>query len=319
MLLISADRLRELVTMREAIDVVRQAFIDVSRGVIDQPPRVAVGRGSALAMIARHTDGGGTVLKALTIRPDNPNRGLPTIQALVIWFDGLTGAPLAALDGTSLTAMRTGATSGVATELLAPADAAVLAIIGAGGQAPDQVRAICAVRDIREVRVAARSYDSAQRLLVKLEPELTSTKIVACQTVVEAISGADVVCAATNSKEALFAADDLRDRVHVNAIGAYTLTMCELPADLLRSAEVVSVDQVEMALAEAGDLVGAIRDGAMQVGDMVEIGTLLRQERPEFTGRTVFKSVGIAAQDLALARLATEKAMAIGGFPTADL
>jgi len=297
---------------------VRQAFIDVSRGAIDQPTRASVGSGAALAMIARHDDGGGTVLKAITIRPDNPGRGLPTIQALVIWFDGLTGTPLALLDGTSLTAMRTGAASGVATELLAPADASVLAIVGAGGQAADQVSAVCAVRPITEVRVAARSHGSAERLAHKLESEV-SAKIVACETVVEAVSKADVVCAATNSKKPLFAAGDLRDRVHVNAIGAYTLTMCELPADLLGSADVVAVDQVEAALAEAGDLVGAIRDGAMQVGDLVEIGAILRQERRRFAGRTVFKSVGIAAQDLALARLATEKAMAIAGFPTVVL
>jgi ornithine cyclodeaminase/alanine dehydrogenase-like protein (mu-crystallin family) len=319
MLLISAENLRKLVSMREAIDVVRQAFIDVSRGVIEQPTRVAVGGGSALAMIARHANGGGTVLKAITIRRDNSDRGLPNIQALVVWFDGLTGAPLAALDGTSLTAMRTGAASGVATALLAPADASVLTIIGAGGQAPDQVRAVCAVRPIREVRVAARSYGSAQRLALTLEPEISAAKIVACETVVEAVSGADVVCTATNSERPLFAADDLTDRVHLNAIGAYTLTMCELPADLLGSADVVAVDQVEAALAEAGDLVSAIRDGTMQVGDLVEIGALLRQEPPRFNGRTVFKSVGIAAQDLALARLATDKAMAIAGFPTVAL
>ena len=315
MLLISAERLRELVTMPEAIGVVRQAFIDVSRGAIDQPPRAAVGSGSALAMIARHDDGGGTVLKAVTIRPDNPGRGLPTIQALVIWFDGLTGTPLAVLDGTSLTAMRTGAASGVATELLAPADASVLAIIGAGGQAPDQVRAVCAVRPITEVHVAARSHGSAQRLANMLGSEV-SVKIVACETVVEAVLGADVVCAATNSTKPLFAAGDLRDHVHVNAIGAYTLTMGELPADLLGTADVVAVDQVEMALAEAGDVVGAIRSGALKVGNLIEIGNLLRGARPRFSGRTVFKSVGIAAQDLALARLATEKAMAIAGFPT---
>jgi ornithine cyclodeaminase len=319
MLLISAERLRNLVSMPEAIDVVRQAFIDVSRGAIEQPTRVAVGSGSALAMIARHTDGGGTVLKAITIRRDNPDRGLPNIQALVVWFDGLTGTPLAALDGTSLTAMRTGAASGVATDLLAPGDASVLAIIGAGGQAPDQVRAVCAVRRIKEVRVAARSIESARRLAAKLETELSPARIMACESVAEAVSEADVVCTVTNSERPLFNAGDLRDRVHMNAIGAYTLTMCELPADLLRKVDVVAVDQIEAALAEAGDLVGAIRHGELQVGDLVEIGALLLKDKPRFTGRTVFKSVGIAAQDLALARLATEKAMAIAGFPTADL
>lgn len=319
MLLISAENLRKLVSMPEAIDAVRQAFLDVSRGVIEQPTRVAVGGGSALAMVARHIEGGGTVLKAITIRRDNRERGLPNIQALVIWFDGLTGTPLAALDGGALTAMRTGAASGVATELLAADEASVLAVIGAGAQAPDQVRAVCAVRPIREVRVAARSLDSSRRLTASLEAELAHTKIVPCRTVLEAVAGADVVCTVTYSDRPLFEAADLAARVHVNAIGAYTLSMRELPDDLLGGADVVAVDQVEAALAEAGDLVGAIERGAMQARDVVEIGALLSRQKSPFTGRTVFKSVGIAAQDLALARLATEKAAAVADLPTVTL
>jgi len=299
--------------------VVRRAFIDVSLGVIEQPNRVAVGNGSALAMIARHIESGATVLKAITIRRDNRDRALPNIQALVVWFDGLTGSPLAALDGASLTAMRTGAASGVATDLLAAPDASVLAIIGAGAQAPDQVRAVCAVRQIKEIRVAARSSDSARRLAEKLEPELSPARIVTCASVAEAVSPADVICTATTSDKPLFEAGMLAERVHVNAIGAYTLTMCELPADLFRAADVVTIDQLPATLAEAGDLVGAIERGAIQVEDLVEIGALLRRKKPIFTGRTVFKSVGIAAQDLALAGLATEKASAVAGFPTVVL
>ena len=209
--------------MPQAIDVVRRAFIDVSLGVIEQPNRVAVGNGSALAMIARHIESGATVLKAITIRRDNRDRALPNIQALVVWFDGLTGSPLAALDGASLTAMRTGAASGVATDLLAAPDASVLAIIGAGAQAPDQVRAVCAVRQIKEIRVAARSSDSARRLAEKLEPELSPARIVTCASVAEAVSPADVICTATTSDKPLFEAGMLAERVHVNAIGAYTL------------------------------------------------------------------------------------------------
>ncbi len=319
MLLISAEALRDLVSMREAIDAVRQAFIDLSLGEIEQPTRVAVGGGSGLAMIARHRQGGGTVLKAITIRSDNRDRGLPNIQALVVWFDGLTGTPLAAIDGTALTAMRTGAASGVATDLLAPRGAAVLAMIGAGAQAPDQVKAVCAVRRIDEVRVAARSRESAQSLVARLAPELEVRRIVACDTIGEALAGADVVCTATNSGTPLFQAADLSDRVHVNAIGAYTHSMRELPADLLSGADVVAIDQLEATLAEAGDLVDAIKQGALREQDMVEIGSLLSRKEAPHAGRTVFKSVGVAAQDLALARLATEKASGSPDLPTFEL
>ena len=126
----------------------------------------------------------------------------------MVWFDGQSGTPIAALDVASLTAMRTWAASGAATEFLAPGDASVLAIIGAGGQTPDQVRTVCAVRPIREVRVAARSSESARRLAAKVDTELSPAKIVACDSVVEAVSEADVVCTATNSEKPLYSAGE---------------------------------------------------------------------------------------------------------------
>lgn len=316
MLLISHETLRELVSMREAVDAVRGAFIELSAGDIEQPTRVAVGDGSGLAMIARDRKAGGIALKAITIRSGNQVLGLPNIQALVIWFDGITGTPLAAIDGASLTAMRTGAASGVATDHLADDGVSVLAVIGAGAQAPDQVRAVCTVRPISEVRIAARSIDSARTLASKLASEMAGTRFLPCESIVEAVSGAEVICTATNSRAPLFEAADLKARVHVNAIGAYTLAMRELPAELLRDADLVAIDEREAILAEAGDLVGAIEQGALRERDMVEIGLLLAQDRIRYEGRTVFKSVGVAAQDLALARLASEKAAGMASLPT---
>ena len=307
MLVISPDRLRELVPMRAAIDAVRDGFIAGSAGGIEQPTRLALEGGRALAMLAADRQGIGTVLKVVTVRGGNPGRGLPAVQAVVIWFDGETGTPEAIIDGGTLTALRTGAASGVATDLLASPAAGVLAMIGAGGQAADQVRAVCAVRPIREVRIASRDPMHAAALAARLAGELEPVRVVA-RNVPGALAGADVVCTATTATRPLFAALDLAPVVHVNAVGAYTEGMCELPAELLAGASVVAVDLIDAALAEAGDLIQAIRVGLLQRERLVEIGTLLARPAAPPGGRTVFKSVGVAAQDWALARLAVDRA-----------
>ncbi len=309
MLVISPDRLRELVPMRAAIDAVRDGFIAASAGGIEQPTRLALEGGRALAMLAADRQGIGTVLKAVTVRGGNPGRGLPAVQAVVIWFDGETGTPEAIIDGGTLTALRTGAASGVATDLLASPDSGVLAMIGAGGQAADQVRAVCAVRPIREVRIASRDPVHAAALAARLAGELEPVRVVA-GNVPGALAGADVVCTATTATRPLFAARDLAAVVHVNAVGAYTEAMCELPAELLAGASVVAVDLLDAALAEAGDLIQAIRAGTLQRERLAEIGTLLVRPAAPPGGRTVFKSVGVAAQDWALARLAVDRARA---------
>ena len=304
---ISGRRLRRLVPMPAAIQAVREAFVAASAGEIEQPTRLALGGGSALAMLAADRAGGGTVLKAVTVRPGNADGPYPVVQAVVLWFDGPTGAPVAAIDGTVLTALRTGAASGVATDLLAPRDARVLAVIGAGGQAPDQVRAVCAVRPIAEVRVASRDVAHAAALATRLRGELAAVRVIATG-VREAVAGADVVCTATTALAPVFATGDLAPQVHVNAVGAYTPAMCELPPELLAGAAVIAVDRLEAAMAEAGDLLRAIDAGMLRPERLVELGTLLATGADRPAGQSVFKSVGIAAQDWALARLAVERA-----------
>ena len=252
MISISGSLLRDLVPMRDAIDAVRHAYMKVSAGAIEQPTRLALKGGSALAMLARDSGSGATVLKALTIRPDNPKAGRPAIQALVVLFDGAPGAPSALIDGRSLTALRTGAASGVGTDLLAAEDARTMVMIGAGAQSADQIRAVCAVREIREVRVVSRTADSAQNL------------------------------------------------------------MSRMASELLRDARLVVVDEMEAAMAEAGDLLQAIGRGQLNVENIKEIGALLKDPPPRSGGWTVFKSVGIAAQDLEVAQLAVARARESG-------
>lgn len=298
--------------MRDAIDAVRHAFEKVSAGAIEQPARLVLQGGSAIAMMARDSESETVVLKALTIRPQNPASGRPAIYALVIVFDGVSGAPAALIDGKSLTSLRTGAASGVATDLLAPEGATTMAMIGAGAQSADQIRAVCCVREIHEVRVVSRTADTAHYLINRITSELPSVHFVSKMSNTEAIAGADVICTATPASTPLFNASDLAPNVHINAIGAFTPEMCELPPELLRDARIVVVDQVEAAMAEAGDLLQAINRGQLDAGSIMEIGRVLK-DPPSFEGgRTVFKSVGIAALDLAVAQLAVWKARESG-------
>jgi ornithine cyclodeaminase len=262
-------------------------------------------------MAASDADGLGTVVKVVAVKPDNAGRGLPTIRASALWLDGDTGEAQAIIDGSALTALRTGAASGAATALLADRSASVLAVLGAGAQAPDQVRAIRCVRAIRSVRIASRTAASACRLAENLSQGDSSLTVTTHPTPEDALQGADVVCCATPSQVALFPAAALGHRVHINAVGAFRPDMCELGADTFRQASLVAVDQVAAARSEAGDVIHAARAGALRLESLVELGQLLSGQvayAPE--GTTIFKSVGLAAQDWAVAHLAVTRAVA---------
>lgn len=308
MLEISGDTLRQSVSMVEAIDAVQNAFIKVSAGGIEQPTRLVLERGTAIAMLARDRANGTIALKALTIRPENRAVGLAAIQAVVIVFDGPSGTAQAIIDGTALTALRTGAASGTATNLLAAKDARVLAMIGAGGQSADQIRAVCAVRPITEVCIFSRDEARAKALAARLTPELKKVRLTTVTGIPEAISRADIICTATPSTAPLFDVADLKPNAHVNAIGAFTPAMCELPPELLRDADIIAIDEMEASMTEAGDLLQAIDQGMLNREKLVELGKLLVDPGlSRGRGWTVFKSVGIAAQDLAVAELAVKK------------
>jgi len=259
-------------------------------------------------------DGGaGMAVKLVTIVGGNAARGLPVVQAIVTWIDGTTGEPLAVLDGTELTAMRTGAASGVATRLLARPEAAVLALVGAGGQAAWQVRAVCAARPIREVRVFARSAEHREAFARRMAAELgPAVGVLAVGSAEAAVRGADVICCATTASAPVFEAGWVEAGTHVNGVGAFRLDMVEIPPALFGRAELVAADSRQAALAEAGDLVAALRDGELAEDGWVEIGSVspdwARQRDPEAI--TVFKSVGLAIQDLAAAELVAGRLLA---------
>jgi ornithine cyclodeaminase/alanine dehydrogenase-like protein (mu-crystallin family) len=232
--------------------------------------------------------------------PGNANRGLPTIHALVVWLDALTGRPLALIDGETLTAMRTGAASGVATRLLARPDASTVALIGAGAQAEWQLRAVIAARPIRRALAYSRD-ETARRAFAARMAELTGIEVEAANTVEAAVRAADVICCATTSSEPVFEASWVSVGTHVNGIGAYRLGMVELPPELFGRASVAAIDSREAAMAEAGDVVAAIERGLVS-----EVGPDWAAARPA-DEITVFKSVGLAIQDVAAAELITDR------------
>jgi ornithine cyclodeaminase/alanine dehydrogenase-like protein (mu-crystallin family) len=312
---LDAEAIQRAVPIGDLIDAVEAAYRDVSAGRDRSPLRthVALPAGDLLLMPGVRDGAAGTSVKLVTVTAGNAARGLPTVQAIVVWFDAATGRPLALLDGGLVTAMRTGAASGVATRLLARPDAATLAVIGAGGQAEWQVRAVLAARPIRRVLIHARSPERRAAFAARMAAA-TGVEVSAVDSAEAAVRAADVVCCATTSTEPVFDAAWLRPGAHVNGIGAYRLGMVELPSELFERASLIAVDAREAAMAEAGDVVAAIERGSATEAGLTEIGTV---DRGWAAGRhpdavTVFKSVGLAIQDVAAAELITERLLGTG-------
>jgi ornithine cyclodeaminase len=322
MLILSASDLRQAVPMNEAMEAVASAFAQLSNQQADVPlrPHVAVppADGLFLVMPAYLAAGGALGVKLLTLFPQNPERhGLPTINALVLLFDADNGLPLALMDGGWLTALRTGAASGVATRLLAGKDARVLALFGAGAQALPQAWAACTARRIERLWLVNRTREHAERLAETLRafgPPIPADVRVA-SSAAEALHEADVVCCATASPTPLFDDADLRPGTHINGIGSYRPTMQEVPAATVARARLI-VDQRQAAWAEAGDLVipreQDLIDERHIAGELGEVVAGRVAGRTADAQITFFKSVGNAVQDVAVAQLAVQRARALG-------
>ncbi len=307
---LSADAIVDAVPIGDMVDAVEVAFRDVPAGRDQSPLRthVPLEHGDLLLMPGVRDGASGTSVKLVTVTPGNASRGLPTVQAVITWFDAATGQPLALLDGATVTAMRTGAASAVATRLLARSDAATLTVIGAGAQAEWQVRAVLAVRPIERVTVCSRSAGSRDALARRLG-DVSGLEVRAVADVEGAVLDADVVCCATTSGMPVFDAAWLRPGTHVNGIGAFRLGMVEMPPELFGLAATVAVDARHAAMAEAGDVVAAIQRGLVAEADLVEIGSVQRDwaETRDPKAITAFKSVGLAIQDVAAAELIIDR------------
>ena len=300
--LLSSDSVRAAIDMPVAIDVMREAFGALAAGEATVPVRVVLetSHGVSLFMPAHLKERDSAGVKIVSVNEGNAQSGLPVIHAVVIVLDTLTGCPIALMDGTWLTALRTGAVGGLAADLLARKEAATVALFGAGVQARTQLEAVRCVRDITEVRVVSRTTKSAQ----DLAGELSGVDAISLDDPDEAVAGADIIITATNSSTPVFNGALVGPGTHVTGVGSFTTEMREVDATLVERARVI-VDHKEAALEEAGDIVGPIRDGlisedviAGEIGDIV-LGRIAGRTEPEEI--TYFKSVGNAVQDVAVA------------------
>jgi len=300
---IDADRLGRLLSMEAAIDALEAAFGSGELPTAPLRTSIETEWGSLVAMPA--TGPQGTGVKLLTVTSGNPDMGRPLIQGLYVLFSVGAQEPEAAIDGAALTALRTGAISGLATRYLARDEAAHLVIFGAGTQARAHLEAMLAVRPIDRVTFVSRTAGRAEALAGSAS-EMGVTSDVAGP---DAVGAADIVCTCTTSPTPVFEGSRLSVGSHVNAIGAYTPQTRELDDATIRRGRVV-VETREVALAEAGDLLIPLGAGSIGpdhvVADLSEIvhGVTVRRSPEDVT---VFKSVGVAFEDLVVARAAVDR------------
>ncbi len=289
-LYLNEEQVRKLLRVAELIPAMEKALIDFSAGKVTQPVRSMINvdpPGGLLGLMPALTpDGLG--LKAVTFYPSNAERGIPTHMATIFLVDPQTGTPLAIMDGRLITEMRTAAVSAAATKLLAPPDAKILAILGSGVQAHSHVEALRLVRQFEEIRVWSPTREHAKRFAGEIGARSMSAE--------EAVWGADVVVTATNSKTPVLKGSWLKPGCHVNAVGACRPDWRELDEEAMSN--VVFVDSREGAMKESGDVI------LSGVKIYAELGEALGDKVPPRANETtIFKSLGMAVEDIAAAVL----------------
>ncbi len=315
--ILTADDVKDALIMPEAIDGMKRAFIQFSLGHAMVPLRsrieVEEHQGITLFMPALLQESDDLAIKIVSVFPENAQADLPTIHAVALVIDPETGAPQALLEGSSLTAIRTGAASGVATDLLAREDARHVAIFGSGVQARTQLEAVCNVRDIEDVFIYSLDRDGAETFRDEMSRTPSIPKRVkVVDTPEAAIESTDIICTATTSSTPVFPGTLIRPGTHINAVGSYTPTMQEIDLATINNPLIV-VDSLDAALAESGDLIIPIEQEKLNLKKIhAELGEIASGSKPGRTSReeiTVFKSVGLAIQDAMAASIALSNAM----------
>lgn len=312
MLYLTQSDIAQIVDMPRAIDLMRSAFRQLSNGQAQVPVREHLqlrdSETEALFMPVYLPEQHYIGQKIVGLNPQNPKLGQPFVQAMIMVMNAQTGNMEGLMEGTWITALRTGAGAGLATELLAIPEARTLAIFGTGVQAHTQVAAVCAVLPIRKLLVYYRNQAQAEgfaqvmRKRHALEVELCQDK--------NPLKMAEVICTATTSSVPLFSLDHLHPKVHINAVGAYRPDMAEVPPAVIAQSLVV-IDQKAASLREAGDLIQAQIAQQTEAETWVELGQMVNGQHPGRTEEeqiTFFKSVGNAAQDLVVAAYVLEEA-----------
>jgi ornithine cyclodeaminase len=321
MLILTADEVRKALPMKEAIEAMKKAYASLSGGTAEVPlrTRLPIPGSEALSLFmpafVQSPDGNALAVKIVSLFPTNPRRGLAYIQAAVLAFDPQTGQAIALLEGSSLTAIRTGAASGAAIDLLARPESKVAAIFGAGAQGRTQLEAACTAREIEAAFIYDADPARADLFAEEMKRKGFLKEIHVAANAQEAVQNADIICTATTSTQPVFEDEYIKPGTHISAVGSYTPEMQEVPADTLQRAKIY-VDSRSASLAEAGDLIQPIQAGRFDQGHIrgelgeVILGRLEGRQSPEDI--TYFKSVGIAVQDAMAAQVALENARKMG-------
>jgi len=320
---VAAEDLPKVLPMRDAVEAMKTAFAELSAGRVVAPRRGAVPvtevDGISLLM-GGYVPGEGLAAKVVSIFNRNRDIGRPVVAGLVLVLDPASGVPVGLLDGGALTAWRTGAAVGAATDLLARSDARDGALIGAGVQARTQLLALDSVRDLETVRVFGLDSAQVDEFIERMQPEVRA-RLEGAASAEAAVEGADVISSATNSPTPVFDGRALAPGSHLNAIGTFTLDRREVDLVTVERATVF-VDLVASALEEAGELVAAVDAGVTRPAEWTEIGRVaagLAPGRTRLDEITFFKSVGHAVQDVVAASRIIRRAAEMGLARTVEL
>ncbi len=308
MLLLSKDNIKKVFTMKDAIETNKQAFIQVVENSCEVPLRTQIPApkhdGCFLFMPAYAPDIDMASLKIVNIFPKNIESGKSSAPAQVLLIDGTDGYIKAVLDGTYITQLRTGASSGVAFELLSRKDAKIGALIGTGGQAAAQLEAMLLVRNLEEVRIYDINLNRAEQFVLQMRNELSTyaTKLVVANSSDEAIENADLLATVTTSTKPVFDANKIKPGCTISCVGAYQHHMQEMDPIILNRASKIYFDSQDAVLEESGDILIPLEAGTISISDFtgnignVIKGKLVARENDEEI--IVYETVGFAGQDL---------------------
>ena len=314
MIVLSSKDVSSILTPAIAKKLVAKALVAASRGEAILPLRTAieVGKDNKLGVMpGAMPDAGCFGVKLISLYPGNPSKGLSSHSGIMVAFESEFGQPTAIMDAGNLTAIRTSAASAVATDLLARKDAGSLLIIGTGEQAEFHLDAMLSVRNIKQVRVAGRNADRTRKFVSAARERHKGLDITACQDVRDASKGADLICTVTSSRDTVLQGNWVEPGCHVNAVGASIPVMREIDDDLIATSSLF-VDYRPSAFSQAGDIISALENGRITKSHVIgEIGEVLMNKVRGRTNNdeiTLFRSLGIAAEDLICANYAFEMA-----------
>lgn len=312
-IILTETDVRELIDMTSSIEVVEEAFRHLAAGEARNVPRARV-------------KGPGCLLHTMSASADWLNlvgwKSYTTTRSSMIFhvavYDSQSGAMQALIEADWLGQLRTGAASGVATKHMARQDASTVGLLGTGTQAATQLMAVCAVREIKRVDVFGRNEDRRRRFCASLS-EHCETEVVPVASPAEAVAGKDIIVTATTAQEPVFAGSDLADGAHINAIGSNFLQKAEIDVETVRRADRIVCDSIEQCQIEAGDFSVALEQGVTRWDAMSELSEVVAGRvtvRSSERETTLFKSVGIALEDVAMAGELLKRALEQGrGVP----